>query len=221
MWYQPSGGSKKPVTLCDSTNEWSSMMLWSLIVVRHWPTDETLTLALPWPLESDCDGGVMHYKQPDCNGLDPERKLERPARELPLVTRQRVSRPGVGDFLPGILSPSPTAALKLRALPLVSMLKHEWMTMVNCVFHLARPCLDIIEIANPTHACMVVRRRLGTVRAMLFVFRNSPYRMPNRRITIIGCWCIYNSRDQGHLTYRATNIARKNQGRGEFCRVRM
>ena len=37
-------------------------------------TDETLTLALPRPLGSDRDGGVTHYKQPDCN-LDPERKL--------------------------------------------------------------------------------------------------------------------------------------------------
>ena len=31
-WDQPSGGSKTPVTLRDSTNEWSGTMLWSLIV---------------------------------------------------------------------------------------------------------------------------------------------------------------------------------------------
>jgi len=31
-WDQLSGGSKTPVTLRDSTNKWSGMILWSLIV---------------------------------------------------------------------------------------------------------------------------------------------------------------------------------------------
>jgi len=38
MWDQPSRGSKNPVTPCDSMNEWSSMMLWSLIVPSTYPS---------------------------------------------------------------------------------------------------------------------------------------------------------------------------------------